>query len=166
VLQDDPSVFLIHPGVEVSIDASGAGQHANQIRQDLEAAAQKAGYRVTSNSPISIVATISGPKQEAVSYIASGSYIATVFDSKLRITWQGKDVWQSGGTNVPGIIQTARGQSIQDKLNELGKTPNLSVFKNATFPKLLQRPSEGSGANRSEALLTSKFTLNGLVDSK
>ncbi len=164
--EEDPSVFLIHPNVEVAIDAGGAGQHASQVRQDLEAAAVAAGYRVSGGAPLSIVATITGPKQEAVSYIASGSYIANVYQSSLRITWQGKDVWSTGGNNVPSFIQTRSGQSIQEKLDELGKSPNLSVFKNAKFPKMLQRPAEGAGPNRSEALLTSKFTLNGLVDSK
>jgi len=162
----DPSVFLIHPGVDVSIDASGAGEHAEQVKQALEAAAVAAGYRVTSGAPISIVATVSGPKQEAVSYIASGAYIANIFESSLRITWQGKDVWSTRANNIPSFLQTERGQSIQDKLNELGKSPNLSVFKNARLPKMLQRPSAGTGPIRSEALLTSKFTLNGLIDSK
>jgi hypothetical protein len=164
--EDDPSVFLIHPGVEVSIDASGAGQWADQVKTDLEAAAANAGYRVSANAPLSLVATISGPQQKAVSYIASGSYIANEFTSSVRIRWEGKDIWSTGGNNIPSFLQTERGQSIQDKLNEVGKTPNLSVFKSARFPKMLQRPSEGSGPNQSDALMTSRFTLNGLVDSK
>lgn len=164
--EDDPSVFLIHPGVEVSIDASGAGQYADQVKTDLEAAATNAGYRVSANAPLSLVATISGPQQKAVSYIASGSYIVNEFTSSVRIRWQGKDIWSTGGNNIPSFLQTERGQSIQDKLNEVGKSPNLSVFKSARFPKMLQRPSEGSVPNQSDALMTSRFTLNGLVDSK
>jgi hypothetical protein len=165
--KDDPSVFLIHPGVEVSVNASGAGQYASEVASSLEAAASAAGYKVVSNSPISIVASITGPKQEAVSYIASGSYIANVFQSSLRLTWQGKDVWSTGGNNIPGFIQTNRDQTIQDKLNELGKKPNLYVFEKAQFPKLLQRPSaDTQNPTQSEALLVSKFTMQGLVDSK
>lgn len=165
--EKDPSVFLIHPGVEVSIDSSGAGQHASQVTEFLRTAATTAGYQVVADSPIKIAAAITGPKQEAISYIASGAYIANVYQSTIRLTWQGKDVWSTGGNNIPGFLQTARGQSIQDKLNELGQSPNLHVFEKAQFPKLLQRPSGDSQApNRSEALLTSKFTMQGLIDSK
>lgn len=165
--EKDPSVFLIHPGVDVSIDASGAGQHAGQVAEFLKTAATAAGYNVVSDAPIKVVASITGPKQEAVSYIASGAYIANVYQSTVRLTWQGKDVWSTGGNNIPGFLQTARGQSIQDKLNELGKSPNLHVFEKAQFPKLLQRPSGDSATpNRGDALLTSRFTMQGLVDTQ
>jgi hypothetical protein len=165
--KDDPSVFLIHPGVNVSIDASGTGEHASKVQSFLQSAAQSSGYNVVPNAPISIVAAITGPKQEAISYIARGSYIANVFQSNIRIVWQGKDVWTTGGNNIPGFLQTSRDESIQDKLNELGKTPNFYIFEKAQFPKMLQRPSqEDKNPNRSEALLTSRFTLQGFVDAK
>ena len=166
--QKDPSVFLIHPGVQVSIDAAGAGQWAGQASQMLSKAATASGYKVVANAPIKIVASVSGPKQEAVSYIASGSYIANVYQSTIKLTWQGRDLWTTGGSNLPGMIQTSRDESIQDKLNELGKTPNLSVFEQTKFPKMLQKPStenKGPGV-RSDALLTSNFTMQGLVDAK
>jgi hypothetical protein len=166
--EKDPSVFLIHPGVQVAVNAAGAGQWAGQVAQMLSKAATASGYKVVANAPIVIEASVSGPKQEAVSYIASGSYIATVYQSTIKVTWQGKDLWTAGGSNVPGMISTGRGESIQDKLNELGKTPNLSVFENTRFPKMLQKPStenKGPGA-QSDALMTSNFTMQGLVDSK
>lgn len=166
--EKDPSVFLIHPGVQVSINAAGAGQWANQVSQMLTKAATASGYKVVANSPISIEASVSGPKQEAVSYIASGSYIANVYQSTIKLTWQGKDVWTTGGSNLPGMISTGRGESIQDKLNEIGKTPNLTVFEQTKFPKMLQKPSgENKGPGpQSDALMTSNFTMQGLVDSK
>ncbi len=165
--EKDPSVFLIHPGVEVSIDANGTGQHARHVTTSLQAAAIAAGYKVVPNASVSIVATITGPKQEAVSYIASGAYIANVFQSSVKLTWKGKDLWSTGGNNIPGFLQTKQGETIQQKLDELGKTPNLYVFEKAQFPKLLQRPSENTqNPTQSEALLVSKFTMQGLVDSK
>ena len=166
--QKDPSVFLIHPGVAVSIETSGAGQWAGQAMKLLSKAAIASGYKVIANAPIKIVASISGPKQEAVSYIASGSYIASVYQSTIKLTWQGKDLWTTGGSNLPGMIQTSRDESIQDKHNELGKTPNLSVFEQTKFPKMLQKPSAENKAPgvQSDALLISTFTMQGLVDTK
>lgn len=168
--QTDPSVFLIHPGVEVSVNASGAGQWASQASQFLSKAATAAGYKVVANAPISIVASVTGPKQEAISYIAAGAYIANVYTSSLKLTYQGNDLWSTSGDNTPGFLQTTRGESIQDKLNELGKTPNLSVFEHAQFPKLLQKPSEEKdqkkSGNQLGSLMISTFTMQGLVDSK
>ncbi len=165
--EKDPGVFLIHPGVEVSIDAAGAGQWAGQVAQSLMKAAATAGYKVVTNSDIKIIASVSGPKQEAVSYIASGSYIANVYSSSIKLNWQGRDVWSAGGNNIPHFIQTERDQSIQDKLNELGKSPNLGVFQNPNFPKLLQRPSgDAKSGPQSDALLVSTFTMQGLIDAK
>ncbi len=166
--EKDPSVFLIHPGVQVSINATQAGQWANQVAQSLSKAAVASGYKVVPNSPIVIVGSVSGPKQEAVSYIASGSYIANVYQSTVKLTWQGKDLWSTGGNNVPGMIQTKRDQSIQDALNEFGKTPNLSVFEQARFPKMLQKPSTEANVPgaKSDALMTTNFTMQGLVDAK
>jgi len=112
------------------------------------------------------VGSITGPTQEAVSYIAAGSYVANVYNSSIRLVHDGKDVWTTGGTNIPGVIQTSQDQSIKDKLDELGKSPNLWVFEHTVFPKILQKPSAGQGPVGSGALMTSKFTLNGLVDSK
>jgi len=163
----DPSVFLIHPGIEVTIDARGAGQHQAQVTASLQAAARSAGYKVVAKAPISLVATITGPKQEAVSYIAAGAYIANAYQSAIRLRWNGKDVWSTGGSNIPGVIQTDRDESIQDKLNELGKSPNMHIFEHVQLPKLLQKPpTEDGTVRRSEALLQSKITLRGIVDSK
>ena len=167
--EKDPSVFLIHKGVQVSIDATGAGQWMQQVGGMLTKAATAAGYKVVPNSAIKIVASVTGPRQEAVSYIGRGSHIATVYDSSIKLSWAGKDVWSTGGNNIPGIIQTNRDESIEDKLRELGQNPNLSVFEHAQFPKLLQRPSTNDPQTRgpqSEALLVSTFTMQGLVDAK
>jgi WD40 repeat protein len=166
--EKDPSVFLIHPGVEVSIETAGAGQWANQASQLLTKAATASGYKVVANSPISIVASVSGPKQEAISFIAAGAYIANVYQSNIALKWQGKDLWTTSGSNIPGGVQTKRGQSIQEALDEYGKVPNLGVFEHTEFPKMLQRPSEESKEKgvQSDALMVSTFTMQGLVDTK
>lgn len=165
--EGDPNIFLIHPGVAVSIDASGAGQYASQVAESLKKGAEEAGYKVVSGSPITLVASISGPKQEALSFIMSRSYIANIYQSSLKITWQGNDVWTTNGSNIPGVVVTSRGQTIEQKLEEIGKAPSLSIFEKPRLPKMLQRPmGEAKGPNSSQTLMVSKFTMHGLVDSK
>jgi hypothetical protein len=165
---DDPSVFLIHPGVEVSV-AVGSVANANRltIETGLRALAESAGYRVVQNAPIKITANISAPKQEAVSYIGRGSYVTTQYTSTVAIDYEGKSIWARSQTNIPGMLQTSSGQSIQEKLDELSRQPNTSVFTSLKLPKLLQKPSSnGQAANTNNALMKAKFTLNGLIDAK
>jgi hypothetical protein len=166
--QSDPSVFLIHPGVSVSIDVSGVtGQHQQVVRQGLEKAAQASGYKVVQSAPIVIAGSISGPKQEAVSYIASGSYVVNAYASTIKLMWQGRELWQTGGSNVPHMLMTKAGQTIEQALAEAGRQPNLSVFETTRFPEFMQKPGDNPQAgNRSTALMSSQFTLQGLVDGK
>jgi hypothetical protein len=166
--QSDPSMFLIHPGVGVSIDVSAvSGAHQQAARTGLEKAAQASGYQISPSSDIKLVASISGPKQEAVSYIAAGSYIVNKYTSTVKLQWNGQDLWSRSGSNVPGVLMTKRGQTMQQALDEAGKKPNLSVFEQARFPEFIQKPSgTQKGPARSSALMTSNFTINGLVDAK
>lgn len=163
---DDPSVFLIHPGVEVSVDVSKVpGTYQAEVKKGLESAINRAGYKLSENAAIKIKAAISGPKQEAVSYIARGSYIANVYKATIKMEWQGKDIWSRSGGNIPMMLTTKSGQTIQQRLDELGKRPNTEFFEKTSLPKMLQTPTQASGGNQHNALLVSKFTLRGLVDS-
>lgn len=164
--QDDPSVFLIHPGVSVAVDVSGVPANYRKEAEDgLTKAAREAGYQIQPNASIRLKATISGPKQRAVSYIASGSYVANEYTSKVDLMSGSEVVWSRQGTNVPGVIQTERGQSIQEKLDELGRQPYVGFFGRVGLPKLLQQPQGGQNGNGANALLVARFSTSGLQDS-
>lgn len=162
---DDPSTFLIHPGVGVAIDTGRAGVHQGKVKQGLEQSVANSGYEIDPSSPIRIIAEISGPKQRAVSYIASGSYIANEYSSVVKLVWNGKELWSRSGSNVPGFIQTRGDETIQDVLDRAGTKPNLDFFGRITFPEFMQRPSKEGGAVAA-ALMSSRFTPQGLIDTK
>ncbi len=166
--QSDPSLFLIHPGVSVAIDVSGVGpQYQQMVRQGLEKAAAASGYAVAQSSPIIIAGSITGPKQEAVSYIASGSYVVNAYTSSIKLIWNGRELWQTVGSNVPGMLMTKQGETIEQALAEAGKQPNLSVFERTRFPEFMQKPSDNQQPGvRSAALMSSQFTMQGLVDAQ
>lgn len=162
--QDDPTMFLIHPGVAVAVDVSAVpGQYQTEARDGLKKSIERSGYVMSASAPIKIVAGVSGPKQRAVSYIASGSYIANEFTTTLEMQWEGKSLWKTSGSNVPGFVQTSGDETIQDVLDRAGKSPNISMFGSQTFPEFMQRPSDVKGG-ASAGLLNSSFTLRGLVD--
>ncbi len=162
--ENDPSVFLLHPGVEVSIKTDQAGEHGALVSESLQKAAERAGYKVVPSAPITLEGVIEGPKQQAVSYIARGSYIANYYQSIVRIRYGDKTVWSRTTNNIPSFLSLAAGESIQGKLDELGRKPDLNIYKQVDLPKRFQKPSEGSSGGN--ALMTSKFTMQGLVDEK
>lgn len=166
--QSDPSLFLLHPGVTVSIDVSAvSGPDQQTVKQGLEKSVADSGYKLSDSSPIKIVALISDPKQEAVSYIAAGSYVVTKYTSTVKLEWNGKTLWSTSGSNVPGMLMTKQGETMQEALENAGKAPNTSMFAGLHFPEFMQKPSDNPvGGNRSNALMSSQFTLQGLIDSK
>ncbi|GAB5403696.1 MAG: hypothetical protein Aurels2KO_19270 [Aureliella sp.] len=165
--KDDPKTFLVHPDVGVSIDVNKvSGQWRNAVRQGIEKSIVSSGYKLDPSSPIKIVGEITGPKQDAVSYFGAGSHVVQRYSSSLTIQWNGKTLWRTGGSNIPGFMMLKRDETIESVLAKAGQSPNTSMYGTAKFPKFIQRPSEGSNKPGSNALLVSRFTLKGLVDSQ
>lgn len=166
--QQDPTLFLLHPGVEVAIDVSAISEPQREAaRQGLETSATQSGYTINASSPIKVVGSISEPKQEAVSYIAAGSYIVNRYTSAVKIEWNGSTLWSTSRTNVPTVLMTKRGQTMQEALDEAGKGPNMTIFGSLRFPEFMQKPSQGQAAGRrTQALMSAQFTMQGVVDAK
>ncbi|MFU7559167.1 SHD1 domain-containing protein [Roseiconus sp. JC912] len=164
---DDPSVFLMYPGVQVSLDVSDVpAAYRAEAESGLREAIGTAGYRFAKSANLQIKAAVTGPVQEAVSYIARGAYIANKYTTTVEIRFNGEKVWSRSSSNIPGVLMTKRGQSIQEKLDELGRSPNVGFFKSIPLPKLLQKPTSNGSGNQQNALMVSKFTMQGIVDSK
>ena len=163
---DDPSTFLIYPGVRVSLDMSRIqGGNRSSVESGIRESIERAGYQFANNAEIVLRPEITGPKQEAISYIAAGSYIANTYSSTISILANGSPVFSRSGTNIPGFITTNRDETIQQKLDKLGRQPNLEFFRRVELPKMMQAPSEGKQAS-ADALMSSRFTLQGLVDDE
>jgi hypothetical protein len=166
--QNDPATFLVHPGVGVSIDVSKlAGQYQQTVRASLEKSLELSGYQLDPSSSIKVVAEISGPKQDAVSYTGAGSHVVQRYQSTVKLEWNGQNLWNRGGTNIPGFMMLSGDETVESVLREASQKPNTSVFENVRFPEFIQRPTVNqNNQSRSGALMVSKFTLQGLVDSK
>lgn len=163
--QQDPKTFLLGPGSRVAIDVSGVpSQYQAETRSGLEEVVKRAGFQVAPSAPVSVVAKVEGPTQEAVQYIARGAYVVNKYVSKVTLVWEGRELWTTSSTNVPGVLTTERGETIQQRLDKLGQAPSLHVFRNAQLPRFLQRPRDGGTAQRSTALMLSRFTPQGLQD--
>ena len=114
------------------------------MRQGLEKAASASGYKVEASAPIVIGRHRSpGPKQEAVSYIASGSYVVNAYTSTIKLIWNGRELWQTGGSNVPGVLMTKEDETIEQALAEAGQAaPTCRCSRWPAFPQYMQKPSD------------------------
>ncbi|MEZ6089267.1 MAG: hypothetical protein R3C05_14790 [Pirellulaceae bacterium] len=158
--QDDPTLFLLHPGVGVAIDVSQVpSQYQAEVEKLLRKSIEDSGYKVDASSDIRAIAGVSAPKQEAVSYIARGSYVVTQYTSSLALKWNNKAVFNRSTTNIPTMLQTKRNQTIQQALDEHSKAPSISFFGNIRFPKFMQKPSEGKSGG--DALMKATITPRG-----
>lgn len=164
----DPSVFLLKPGVPVSIDVSGTGSYADRVRSLLEAAVERGGYKNSPDAEIKVVATIGPPLQKEVSFYGYGTYSMTSYQCSLKLMWGSNELWSSSGSNVPSWLRIRDDETIEQKLREKEKEPSLFVFEKAQFPEFMQRPSLNAETKvrKSSAIITSKLTARGFVDEK
>jgi hypothetical protein len=163
--QKDPGTFLLAPGASVAIDVSKVpAQHQPEARSGLEEALGEAGFRVAASAQVSAVAKIEGPTEDTVSFIARGSYKFNKYVSHLSLVWQGNELWSTSWTNVPGVLTTQGDETIEQALQKLGQAPNLTMFRRVGLPQFVQRPRAGADAQKSTALMVSRFTLQGVTD--
>ena len=65
----------------------------------------------------------------------------------LRFMYQGQPAWSASGTNIPGFLMLKRGENIEGVLRKASEKPNISFYDGVIFPKFLQKPTAGQGAN-------------------
>ncbi len=164
--QKQSDLFVVRPGSEMSIDVTGVPQqYKAKVSAGLEKAIQKIGCKVNPNAAVKVLASISGPKQEAVSYHMSGSHVVQTYQSRIVLQYNGQDAWATGGTNIPGMVMLSQGETMESYLAKASTTPNLAVFEGVTLPQYLQKPAPKGPNNQPQPFNTigsSKLTANGL----
>lgn len=157
-------IFIIRPGVPLAIDVSGVkSQHQAAVRESLELAISKIGCQVAPQAEVQVVATVTGPKQEAAAYHMSGAHVVQKYVSKVALRYANNEIWSSSGTNIPGMIMLSRGETLEQYLAKASKAPNLSFFKTVALPNYLQKPAGGAqGQSKQQMTIgVSKLTING-----
>ena len=63
--------------------------------------------------------------------------------TRLKFVYQGKVLWETSSSNVPGMIMLKRGENIEGKLRESEK-PQYGLYDRVELPKFLQKPGEAN----------------------
>lgn len=159
----DPSDFIVHPGTTVRIDVSGIPDalQREKVINGLAKQLNEIQCTVDPKGTIDIVASVEGPKTIDVSYSKSGDYKFKEFKTFVKFVQGKQTVWESSGTNAPGIFSLKQGETVESHLRTCEK-PNYEFFDRVSLPRFLSKPAQGQGASRSLTLGTSQFSANGI----
>jgi hypothetical protein len=139
-----PDLFIFRAGTTVRLDVNGIpdAEQQNKVRLSLTKRLQQMDCKVGPDGTIDLVAFVTGPKEREISYIAAGTYKVQEYGTRLKFDYQGKTVWETGGTNVPHFLMLRGGETIETHLRNNEK-PQYTFYDNVELPKFLQKPTEG-----------------------
>lgn len=160
-----PDLFIFRKGVSVQLDVSAipAAEQA-RVRDALTEKLATMDIRVVSQAPVVVAAGVDPPQRKEVSFHMRGDYKVTEHVAWVRIRYEGKDVWQSRGTNIPMVVMLKDGENLEGVLREKSKGPDYSFFANVSLPQYLQKP-QGTTPGRpqgGQTLGTSQVTTSGI----
>ena len=165
--QKQSDLFVVKPGAQIGVNVNGVPQqYQEQVKAGLEKAIERIGCKVNQGAEVQLVAAVTGPKQEAVSYHMSGSHVVQSYVSKIAVQYRGQDAWGTSGTNIPGMVMLSRDETMESYLAKASSSPNLKIFEQVVLPEYLQKPAPPAGPNAQpqpfNTIGASKLTANGL----
>jgi WD40 repeat protein len=137
-------LFAFRKGMPVKLNVSGISDAAeqNKAKEALTKKLDAMKCPVAADGKVEVVAYVEGPKSREISYINSGTYTVQEYFTKLKIVYQGKTLWETQWTNIPGMLSLQRGENIETKLREASAHPAYGLYQEAVLPEFLQKPTE------------------------
>lgn len=160
---NQPDLFVFREGTKVKLDVSGIpADQRSRVSETLTNKLREMKCSVAPDGSIEVIAKIEGPQSRKVSYINSGDYQVQEYRSRLSFVYQGKPVWETSSTNIPGIISLREGENIEGVLRKASQGPSYGFYNNVVLPKFLQKPGDSPGPGGGQTLGVSQVTPEGL----
>jgi hypothetical protein len=163
-----PDLFVFHKGTPVSLDVSNIPDAAERDKA-ADLLTKKLGAMncpIQPTAEVSVVAFVEGPKEESVSFLHSGTYNVTRYQTGLKIVYAGQSLWQESWTNIPGIVRVGPGENLGDKLREASAKPSYGFYEKVVLPEFLQKPSSDTAtAGASQTLGATQLTAQSALTS-
>jgi len=157
-----PDLFVFHKGTPVKLDVTGIpAAERNRVSQALTKKLTEMDCPIQANAAVELVASVEGPKQKTVRFMHSGEYKVKEYRTQLKFMYQGKPVWETGGTNIPGILMLKKGENVEGVLRKASQQPSYGFYDGVVLPEYLQKPSEGKGPGRGQTLGACNVTAAG-----
>ena len=149
-------LFAFRKGTPVKLDVSGIPDAAeqNKAKEALTKKLDAMKCPVAADGKVDVVACVEGPTSRQISYINSGTYTVQEYFTKLKIVYQGKTLWETQWTNIPGVLSIQKGENIETKLREASAHPAYELYKEVVLPEFLQKPTESQNPGQPAASQT------------
>ncbi len=166
---NNPAMFALRPETKVRIDVSSIpdASRREKVTEDLTGRLKTIGCTVDASAPLTLAAIVEGPKQETLKLRNSGDYQVQVYATRVRFLYDGKTIWETSISNVPGggfiFIRLEEGENVGTWLKKREK-PDYEFFGRVELPKYLLKPvaTTGNTSSRSLTLGSSRMTPAGI----
>ena len=168
-VSSDPNLFVLREGTKVRLDLDGVPDAAAR-KQAVGALTKRLaaiGCTPAADGTIALAAKVEGPTKKTLSLRNSGDYDVQEWIVSLEFVHDGKPVWRTQSSNVPGgpiiFFNLEEGENVGTWLAKREK-PDYGLFERVELPRLLQRPGAGAGGGPGGSLTlgTSQVTGAGL----
>ncbi len=142
-------MILLGPGGKVALEVSGIeGVDEQAMESALREAVQRAGWRVTPNSDIKVIATITRGEKQKLTFRPIGAprrgegetVTLRPYRASLQVLRGSTTLWQRSSQNmVPFIIHLKNGESIKQAVKRYEKA-DPEYFKRVTIPPRIFKP--------------------------
>ena len=157
LMKSGDAAMLVRPGSAVALAVEdNVGADRNQVLESLSAAVARAGWKVSSEAPITLVARIGRgePQQLRFRDIRGGprdtsTATLTPFTADLEIRKGSQVLWSRSTVNrVPMLLRLEEGETVQDAVKRYEK-PDPSFFSRLHLPPRIPKPEVSETIGRS-----------------
>ena len=157
----DPDFYVLKPGVTVKLDLTGLGNAVEQAKAaaSLTKKLEANGMKVGPEGSIALVGVTAKGEERRLDIRGFGAnpwhrYPVQEYLATLKFVHQGKTVWETSSSSIPGIIQLGADDTVEGVLRKSEK-PTYRLFEQVQLPRLLTKASAVGG------LGVTNVTLNG-----
>jgi hypothetical protein len=157
-----PDLFVFHQGTPVKLNVSGIPDpQRSRVADALTKKLTQMKCPIQPDAAIELAAGVEGPKERKVSYMHSGEYTVQEYRTSVKFLDRQKTVWETGGTNVPGILMLKKGENVGEALRRASAEPSYEFFDRVVLPEFLQKPSDAGRPGGGQTLGACKVTPAG-----
>jgi WD40 repeat protein len=138
-------LFAFRKGMPVKLDVAGISDptEQNNVRESLTKKLADMNCTVEQDGKVEVVAYVEGPNSRTIEYWHAGTFQVQEYLTKLKFVYQGKAIWETQNSNIPGGMSLKEGENVATKLQEASQKPNYKFYEWVTLPEFLQKPLDG-----------------------
>lgn len=159
-----PNLFVFHKGTPVKLDVSGIPDPDERKKAEKALTEKLAAMdcRIDDSAPVTVVASIDGPKPRIVVYMHAGTHKVTEYFTRLKFVYEDQTLWETSHTNISRIIRLRPGDNIESYLRRASAKPNYQLYQSVAIPEFLQKPSKAKGRRGGDTIGASDLSVNGV----